>query len=155
MKFLRALGLLLAFAATALAQPATLAERMKAAVLRLDATRVHAMQTAHLDGLMELMTDDCLYAHSTGRTQTKAELLAALKGGDLKYHSIKYEELPTVRVYGEGTAVLTGVTVIDAEMKGARLQRKLLVTAVYVTQAMQWRLASYHSTTVPEPTPAK
>jgi uncharacterized protein (TIGR02246 family) len=155
MKLARALVLLVVCVSSVLAQPATLAERMKAAVLRLDATRIHAMQTAHLDGLMELMTDDCLYAHSTGRTQTKAELLAALKSGDLKYHSIKYEQLPAVRVYGEGTAVLTGVTAIDAEMKGARLQRKLLVTAIYVTQAMQWRLASYHSTTVPEPAPAK
>lgn len=148
--------LALVLVAAAFAQPATLADRLKAAVLRVDQTRLVAMETVHLDGLAELMTDDCIYAHSTGTTQTKAELIAALQGGALKYHSIRYEGTPTVRLYGDGTAVLNAVTRIDAEMKGAgRIQRRLLVTAVYVTQGMQWRLASYHSSAMPDPAPVK
>ena len=156
MKPLAHLFALLLLAATALAQPATLAERLKAAVIRIDQTRLVAMETAHLDGLTELMTDDCIYAHSTGQRQTKAEMIGAIQSGALKYHSIRYEGAPTVRLYGDGTAVLNAITLIDAEMKSAgRLQRKLLVTAVYVTQGMQWRLASYHSSTIPDPAPAK
>lgn len=158
MKALRLLlpALVLAFAGSAPAQPATLADRLKAAVLRVDQTRLVAMETVHLDGLAELMTDDCIYAHSNGQRQTKAELIAVLKGGALKYHSIRYEGVPTVRLYGDGTAVLNAITLIDAEMKGAgRIQRRLLVTAVYVTQGMQWRLASYHSSTVPDPAPGR
>ncbi len=156
MKALLLSVLVLALAATAPAQPATLADRMKAAVLRVDQTRLVAMETVHLDGLTELMTDDCIYAHSTGQKQTKAEMIAALQSGALKYHSIRYEGTPMVRLYGDGTAVLNVVTLIDAEMKGpGRIQRRLLVTAVYVTQGMQWRLASYHSSTVPDSAPAK
>jgi uncharacterized protein (TIGR02246 family) len=150
------LALWFALVASALAQPATLADRLKSAVIRVDQTRLAAMETVHLDGLMELMTDDCIYAHSTGQKQTKAEMIAALQSGALKYHSIRYEGAPTVRLYGDGAAVLNAVTLIDAEMRGSgRIQRKLLVTAVYVTQGMQWRLASYHSSTIPDPAPAK
>lgn len=146
----------LALALTALAQPAPPADRLKADVLRADQARLVAMEKAQFEDLAGLMTDDCIYAHSTGQKQTKAEMIAALQGGALKYHSIRYEGAPTVRLYGDGTAVLNAVTLIDAEMKGpGRIQRKLLVTAVYVTQGMQWRLASYHSSTIPGPAPAR
>jgi uncharacterized protein (TIGR02246 family) len=156
MKSLPRLLALVLLATTAFAQPATLADRLKATVIRVDQTRLAAMETAHLDGLQELMTADCIYAHSTGQKQTKAEMIAALQSGALKYHSIRYEGTPTVRLYGDGIAVLNAVTIIDVEAKGpGRFQRKLLVTAVYVTQGMQWRLASYHSSTIPDPAPAK
>jgi len=156
MKPLARLLALLLLVATTLAQPATLADRLKAAVIRVDQTRLVAMETVHPEGLRELMTDDCVYAHSTGQKQTKAEMIAALQSGALKYHSIRYEGAPTVRLYGDHAAVLNAVTLIDADMRGpGRIQRKLLVTAVYVTQGMQWRLASYHSSAIPDPAPVK
>lgn len=146
----------LALALTALAQPAPPADRLKADVLRADQARLVAMEKAQFEDLAGLMTDDCIYAHSTGQKQTKAEMIAALQSGALKYHSIRYEGAPTVRLYGDGTAVLNAVTLIDAEMKGpGRIQRKLLVTAIYVAQGMQWRLASYHSSTIPDPASVK
>lgn len=148
------LGLTLAVAA--LAQPAPPADKLKADVLRADQARLVAMEKAQCEDLAGLMTDDCIYAHSTGQKQTKAEMIAAIQSGALKYHSIRYEGAPTVRLYGDGTAVLNAVTLIEAEMTGrGRIQRKLLVTAIYVTQDRQWRLASYHSSTVPDPMPAK
>lgn len=156
MKPLACLLALLFLSATAVAQPPALADGRKAAVMRVDQARLVAMENAHLDGLTELMTDDCIYAHSTGQKQTKAEMIAAIQSGALKYRSIRYEGDPTVRLYGDGTAVLNAVTLIDAEMKSAgRIQRKLLVTAVYVKQGKQWRLASYHSSTIPDSAPAK
>lgn len=142
-------ALLLAAVPAARAQSATVADGLKAAVLRADELRLYATTEGNLAVLENLLTPDCLYVHSNGRTQTRKEFLAALASGELKYHSIRYQS-SHVRLYGSETAVLTGQAQIEAENKSGRVQLNLLFTAIYVARDMQWKLASYQSTTAPK-----
>lgn len=145
---LRLLALLLAgccfFAPARAANPA---DSLRAAVLRADEARLGAMLAADTAALDDLLTADCLYVHSYGGTQTKAELLAALQSGGMKYRSLRYAAPPSIRLYGGETAVLTGTVQLEVTTPdGKSLKPTLLVTAVYVFQSARWQLASYQST---------
>jgi hypothetical protein len=100
LQLLLALLFLLLAPAAALAQRTTLADALKAAVLRADETRIYAMLANDTAALDDMLTDDCLYVHSTGATQTKTEFLAALRTGAMKYTALRYLAPPQVRLYG-------------------------------------------------------
>lgn len=134
-------------AQTAMAQRATMADGLKAAVWRADEARIYAMVAPDLGALDDMLTADCLYVHSNGSSQTKTELLAALRSGAIKYAEIRYSEAPQIRLYGSETAVLTGPTQIEVRLPdGKTLKLSLLVTVVYVAKDGRWQLASYQST---------
>lgn len=144
------LALLLLSALTASAQRVTVADGLRLAVLRADEARVHAMLAADVGALGDMMTDDCLYVHSHGGTQTRAEFLGALRTGAMQYQRIQYEAAPLVRLFGSETAVLTGTTRIEVRRAdGTVAQPRLRITAVYVARAGAWQLASYQSTVAP------
>ena len=119
-------------------------------VLRADEARLAAMIAVDLPALERALTDDCLYVHSNGLTQTKADLITALKTGAMKYTEIRYVDAPRVRLYGENAAVLTGTTRVAVALPDGRaVTPTLLMTALYVRQDASWQLASYQSTTAP------
>ncbi len=132
-------------------QHATLADGLKAAVLRADEARLYTTTTGQFDALADLLADDCLYTHSNGQAQTKKEFLAALASGAFRYDSLRYEQPPQVRLFGGETAVVTGTMRVEAESKaGGKASLHLVVTSIYVAQRGQWRLASYHSCAAPK-----
>ncbi len=145
-----ALVLMLFVSPLAFAQRTTLADGLKAAVVRTDETRVYAMLAADAGALDDLLTPDCLYVHSTGAAQNKAEFIAALKGGAMKYQVLRYVAPPQVRLYGSETAVLTGTMQIEVALPDGRTAKPtVVVTALYVVKNDRWQLASYQSTNAP------
>lgn len=141
--------LALGAALPASAQKVTLADALKAAVLRADETRVYAMLAADTAALDDMLAPDCLYVHSNGATQTKPQFLAALKSGQIKYSALRYVAPPQVRLYGEA-AVLHGTTQIEvAGSDGKTVKPTLLITAVYAMLNDRWQLVSYQSTNAP------
>jgi len=137
------------FAALAPIPAQASADDAATAVLRADTARIDAMIAADTAALDNLLTADCLYVHSNAWVQTKAELLAALKSGELRYKALRYLEPPQVRFYGNETAVLTGSVHLEGLLKeGKTLRLTLRVTETYVLQQNTWRLASYQSTSV-------
>ncbi len=137
-------------AAALFAQRVTPADAVKAAVLRIDEVRAYATVTANTLALEDQLHDNCLYTHANGRTQTKKEFIAALAAGDLHYATMRYLKIPTVRLFGGDTAIVTGRVHIEATAKaGGPINQDLVYTAVYVIVDAQWKLASYHSTVAP------
>ncbi|MDP1579190.1 MAG: nuclear transport factor 2 family protein [Candidatus Didemnitutus sp.] len=131
---------------TAGAQGATLADGLTRAVLRVDEARIHTMLAPDVGALDDILASDCIYVHSNGRTQTKAQLLDDLRTGAFKYTKIRYTSQPLVRLYGSATAIITGTTQIEVQSgKTEPVKLTLLVTAVYVAQGGRWQLASYQS----------
>ena len=127
------------------------ADAMKAAVLRCDEARAYATVTANTLALEDQLTVDCLYAHSNGRIQTRKDFIAALASGDLRYDVLRYLSVPTVRLFGGETAILTGRAHLEATAKaGGAVKLDLIYTAVYVIIDAQWKLASYQSTVAPQ-----
>lgn len=134
----------------AFAQRATIADGLRAAVLRSDETRLYAMLTADLGALDDLLTPDCLYVHSTGAAQNKAEFIGALKSGAMKYQTLRYVAPPQVRLYGSETAVVTGTMQAEVALPDGRtVKPTLLITALYIVKNERWQLASYQSTNAP------
>jgi uncharacterized protein (TIGR02246 family) len=144
------LGCLLGATAT-FAQRATPADTVKAAVLRCDEARAYATVSANTLALEDQLHDNCLYVHANGRTQTRKEFIAALAAGDLHYAVMRYLGVPTVRLFGGDTAIVTGRVHVEATAKAAgSINQDLVYTAVYVVVDAQWKLASYHSTVAPK-----
>lgn len=135
---------------SAFAQKATLADGLKAAVLRADETRLYAMLASDTGALDDMLAPDCLYVHSTGAVQTKAQLLNALKTGAFKYVALRYTAPPQIRLYGSEAAIVAGTMQLEVQLPdGKTAKPTVLVTAVYVMLNERWQLASYQSTNAP------
>ena len=90
--------------------------------------------------LQRVLAEDLTYSHANGRTQNKAEYIAAILKGPGRYES--FTEADTqVRVYG-GTAVLTGY--VDVKMAGRDLYR-VRTLEVYVLNNGRWQMAAKQS----------
>lgn len=140
-------GLLALALPPARAQQTSMADRMKASVVRAEETRLYALTSGTVPALHEMMTADCTYVHSNGRAQTKAEFLAALTSGALSYQVFQWTQPATVRLYGGDFAVLSARAHIEATSKATgAVKFDVLYTAVYVVVDSEWKLASYHST---------
>jgi uncharacterized protein (TIGR02246 family) len=127
-------------------QRVTAADAVKAAVLRIDEVRAYATVTGNTVALEDQLHDNCLYVHANGRTQTKKEFIAALASGQLQYQVMRYLAVPTVRLFGGDTAIVTGRAHLEATTKtGGSINQDIIYTAVYVIVDAQWKLASYHS----------
>ena len=113
-------------------------------ILKIEDQRVQAMIAGDLATLDRLLADDLTYTHSTGRIQTKAELLAELKSGDLKYNAMPREEVK-VRFLG-CAAVVTGKAKLDVESRGVKVTFPIRFTDIYVKRAERWQLLAWQST---------
>ena len=144
---LAALAVLVLALPPARAQQVSMADRLKASVIRVEETRLYAVTSANIPALEEMMTADCAYVHSNGTAQTKQEFLTALASGALRYQVFRWMEPPTVRLYAGDFAILTAKAHIEATSKAAGAAKfDVLYTAVYVGKDSEWRLASYQST---------
>jgi ketosteroid isomerase-like protein len=109
-----------------------------------DTSRFRALTEGDLPALERALSDDLVYTHSNGWRQTKAELLASLRSGELVYHSFTSDN---VKIQVLGTAVVvTGHAAIKARTKGQELNVSSLYLEVYVKRDGRWQLAAWQST---------
>lgn len=109
--------------------------------------RFDAVVRGDIAALDDILSDDLTYTHTTGVYETKAEFLAKLKSGQLKYEAFTPEDIQ-VRVYG-ATGVITGVTRVNVQVKGEPLRFRLRFTDVYVKQGDRWRMVAWQATRLP------
>lgn len=119
-------------------------DNLTTTVLRVEQQRVAALVSDDFPALDRLLADDLTYAHSSTVVESKAEYLASLRSGALKYTSLKHEST-LVRVYGD-TAVLTGLSTVQALTRGKPGAVKLRFLIVYVQRHDQWQIVAWQST---------
>jgi hypothetical protein len=108
------------------------------------AFRFRAFTEADVPALERLLSDDLVYTHASGCRQTKAELLASIRSGELQYHSFASDE---VKVRGYANVVLvTGRAAASVRAKGQELNVRLLYLEAYVKQDGRWQLVAWQST---------
>jgi len=127
--------------------PGALAGEVEKAVLDAQDRRFALTAGGDLDELGQLMTDDMNYTHSTSTVDTKAEFLASLRSGRVRYVSIDPEER-SVRIYGH-TAVVQGIAHVLVKVGERDVDVRLRFTEVYVEKDGAWKMALWHSTRVP------
>ncbi|HKD17024.1 MAG TPA: DUF3224 domain-containing protein [Thermoanaerobaculia bacterium] len=117
-------------------------------VLALEAERVRAMTAGDLGALERIFSDDAVYTHSTGVSETKAEFIGQIRSAARKYGTLTLGDL---KARPAGTAiVVTGTMRGSVVADGKTIPLALIYTATYAERGGQWRLVAYESTKLPE-----
>lgn len=92
--------------------------REQTEVLYRQAMYCQAMTDADIDTMRELVSEDMVFTHMSGRQQTREEYFADVEDGSLRYFTIGIDS-PVVEVDG-GLASVTYTSVLNANAYGAR-----------------------------------
>lgn len=88
------------------------------AVLYQQARYCQAMTDADIDTLRELVSEDTVFTHMSGRQQTREEYFADIENGNLRYFAIGIEN-PVIEVNGDLASIIY-TSVLNANAYGAR-----------------------------------
>ena len=117
--------------------------------IRLRETRrFEAMVRADLATLDEILADDLTYTHASGAHESKAQFIANLKSGQVKYESLTPEDTH-IRLYGSA-GVVTGMARVTVQVGGERKSFRLRYTDVYVKADGRWRMIAWQATRLPQ-----
>ena len=102
---------------------------------------------ADTNSLEKLLADDYTSIRGDGSLSTKAQEIANLKSGTLKYEKSDIKDLK-IRVYGN-TAVATMLVFFKGTTpSGSPVNSNVRNTRVWVKQQGNWKLVSFQSTRV-------
>jgi hypothetical protein len=125
----------------------------EAAILAAQDARVSAMVKGDAAFLETATAPSLTYHHSSGSAQNKAEFVAAVKAGGLKYKAIDIIERKVRRVVA--VAIVTGLVRIQATNNGEVIDTTARFTDVYENDHGRWVQLAWQSTRVPEAAPAR
>ena len=94
-------------------------------------------------------SDDAVLVTPDGPTQTKAQLIADVKSGDLVITSSEMSDVK-VRAFGD-TAVVTYMTVDKGKYKGQEISGRYRWTDVFVRRGGAWLIVAAQGTAVQTP----
>ena len=106
------------------------------AVLWAQARYCQAMTEADIDTMRELVAEDKVFTHMSGRRQTREEYFADVAGGRLTYYAVGIAD-PKIDVDGN-TARITYTAVLNADAYGARGTFRMKGTHRYEKRDGAW-----------------
>ncbi|MBI4622937.1 MAG: nuclear transport factor 2 family protein [Verrucomicrobia bacterium] len=115
-----------------------------------DDARVAAMISADPARLAATISDELLYVHSSGSSDTKASLTAALTSGRTKYNTIKYEQRDFREVV-PGLVLMNGRGRFTLGKAAPFTELHLSFLAAYRLEQGVWRFIAWQSCRIPEP----
>ena len=119
-------------------------------VLQAEKDRFAAMIKVDEAALNRLLADDLTYTHSLANLQTKAQFIADLKSGAIKYVSVVPSEADwKVRVFGN-VAIVSGVAAVNVIDHGNNLKFKIRYTNDHVNRSNNWQMINWQSTRFPQ-----
>jgi len=139
--------LLLAPMAPSIVAQGSTATDVEKQVLAAEQSRVAALDRSDLPALEQLLAGDLTYVHASGKVDTKASFLAAIRSGQLHYISWQPARLH-VRVLGQ-TALIDGeyeVRVLDSRMQPDPFNVNIFILTVYARRDGRWRQVAWQST---------
>ena len=96
--------------------------------------------------LTAIFADTFISTSAEGKTRTKAEVLAQVKSGDIKYETSKVDDMK-VYLYGD-TAVVNGRWKAKFVEKGKPVDTSERFTDTYVRQNGQWKCVASQGSTI-------
>jgi hypothetical protein len=132
--------------ATALTADGSIVER----IIALERQRSAALVSRDIDVFENMLADDCVYIHASGKLDDKASYVAAQRSGAVLFLKFDYENLH-VRVYHSLVAVLSG-RMRNTVRAGAETKtndhRIQLVWVRSSGDGDDWKLASYGASAI-------
>ncbi len=125
-------------------------------VLAMEQARTRALVHSDVAALDRIMADNVTYVHASGKVDTKASYLEAIRSGELHYLAWNPIKL-NVRVLGE-TAVIDGeyeVRVVDKRAQQAPFDIDIFILTVYTHRDGRWQQMAWQSTRDVARTPAQ
>ena len=117
-------------------------------VLTAEQTRVAALDAQDVPTLEKIMADDVTYVHASGKVDTKASYLDAIRSGQLHYISWQPKSMQ-VRTLGKDAAVINGeyaVRVTDTRVQTQSFDLDILILSVYARRDGRWQQIAWQST---------
>ena len=111
-------------------------DQKQLSVLYQQARYCQAMTEADVDILREMIAEDTVFTHMSGRQQSREEYLADIENGSLRYFTIGMEH-PVVEVDGD-LASVAFTSVLNANAYGARGTYRISGTHWYERQNGVW-----------------
>ena len=117
-------------------------------ILALEQQRQQALLDGDIERLSNLVTDDLVHVHASGRVEDKDAYLAGVRNR-FRFLSVQRPGLQ-VRVFGD-IAIATGPLdqVLTIVATGQRHEMTSFATQVWVRQGANWRQASFQATNAP------
>jgi hypothetical protein len=97
--------------------------------------------------MQSVLGDDLLYCHSSGKCQTKPELIAAFVSKDIVYRKLNALEIKPRAI--AGAVLVNGKVEITADQSGQPTTFQAVYTDVYTKRDGRWQLVSWQSTRSP------
>ena len=106
------------------------------AILYAQARYCQAMTDADIDTLRELVAEDMIYTHMSGKRQTREEYFADIADGSLRYFTIGIAD-PVINADGKKGSI-TCTSVLNANAYGARGTYRMKGTHYYELRDGSW-----------------
>ena len=108
----------------------------ESSVLYRQAEYCQAMTDADIDKMREIVSEDMIFTHMSGRQQTREEYFADIADGSLRYFTIGIEN-PSITIDGD-VAEITYASVLNANAYGARGTYRMTGTHRYEQRDGEW-----------------
>jgi ketosteroid isomerase-like protein len=119
------------------------------ALVKIENDMLAALLKRDTAGFGRYFADDATVTTPDGTVQTKVQLLADVKSGDLVIESSTFSDMK-VRVYGDA-AVVTYATTDKGKYKKTDINGRFRWTDVFVRRGGEWKLVAGHGTPIPPP----
>lgn len=129
--------------AAAFAAAATGSKSEKEVLAAMDAWKQATMKKDRT-ALEKLLHEDLTYSHSSGKTETKADVVQSVTTGQATVEAIDFADT-SVRVYGN-TALVKGTVDIRNNTEGKSSTAHLSILHVWVKGPKGWQMVARHAT---------
>ncbi|GAB4194864.1 MAG: hypothetical protein OHK0057_22350 [Thermoflexibacter sp.] len=120
-------------------------DKIKEEVLAFEKARVKATLTADTKKLEQMLAEEVVWIHSSGKRDSKATYIQAIAEGKARYKTMSVEQ-SEARIYGE-VAITNGVLEFESiATDGTITQVRTLFTCVYRKRKGNWQVVSWQTT---------
>ncbi len=109
-----------------------------------DLLRREAMISGDMDSLDQLLSDELVWTHSSGKTEGKAEVMTAIKTGSVKYEVLTIDDY-TIKEYND-IAIYLGILNGSASRDGIEKNLRSKFLSVWQKEDASYRLLAWQST---------
>jgi ketosteroid isomerase-like protein len=118
-------------------------------LMKIEQDALAALLKRDIAGFARVFADDAVLISPDGSPQTKSQLVADLKSGDLVVESSEISDMK-VRAYGD-SAVVTYVTSDKGKYKGQDISGRFRWTDVFVRRGGTWQIVAGQGTPIQAP----
>ncbi|ABB08502.1 nuclear transport factor 2 family protein [Burkholderia lata] len=114
----------------------------------LEARRWNLILQGDAQTLSTLLSDDLLFVHSSGLSDSKQSYLSSIEAGAAVYHSAD-REIASVVPLGDAAFFVTGTVRMAVTLRGTPRTLHSVFTVVWRREEDTWRLALHQTTALP------